>query len=47
MILMINRTALHLAVEKENIDIVKLLLSKYEIDVNITCITKYPIFLYN
>ena len=37
----IQKTALHIAIEKENIEIVKLLLSHPEIDINILCILIY------
>lgn len=36
-----QKTALHIAIEKENIEIVKLLLSRPEIDINILCILIY------
>lgn len=35
------KTAFYVAVEKENIDIIKLLLSNDKIDVNIPCISLY------
>ena len=41
----INKTALYHAVEKENIEIIQLLLSNNKIDVNILNI--YPQYLYN
>lgn len=41
-----NKTALQLAIENENIEIVKLLLNKPKIDVNILCVY-ILIFLYN
>lgn len=34
----IQKTALYLAVKKENIEIIKILLSRQEIDINITTI---------
>ena len=37
---LINRTVLYLAVEKENIEMVKLLLSLEDINPNILCILK-------
>lgn len=39
-----NKTALHIAVELENIEIVKLLLKHKNIDVNINSILKYIIY---
>ena len=44
-----NKTALYLAVERENINIVRLLLSKKEIDVNIINILTFFVFnpIYN
>ena len=36
-----NKTALYLAVEKENIEIVKLLISNNKTDPNIICILSY------
>lgn len=36
-----NSTALNLAIEKQNIEIVKLILTKENLDVNIICICYY------
>ena len=40
-IALFNKTALYLAVEKENVEIVKLLISNNKIDPNIICILSY------
>ena len=37
----VNKTALYFAVEKNNIEIVKLLLTNANIDVNIPCVFNY------
>lgn len=39
-----DKTALHIAVEKENIDIVKLLLQNSEIDINATFIWPFSFY---
>ena len=39
-----NKTALYLAVEKENIEIVKLLLTNDKLDINLGFILNYNIF---
>lgn len=41
-----NKTALHIAIEKEKMEIIKLLLSKKEIDVNADYISIEFILLY-
>ena len=40
----LNRTALHLAVEKENIEIIKLLLNNNKLDIDIFCICALNFF---
>lgn len=43
-ILFIYKTALHVAIERGNPEIVKLILSQPEIDVNTKCIYKFNLF---